>query len=94
MLKKVSSGNLKQTKKNAGQRECAFIKIMRVNQTPVFINRFGWNVIEGPTFNSNVFFGDYHLFSSIKIHLSGKKFTSDVEVQEEGLPALCGSNLV
>jgi histone-lysine N-methyltransferase SETMAR len=42
-----------------------------------------WEILENPPHSSDLAPSDFHLFGKLKEHLSGKRFASDQEVENE-----------
>lgn len=51
------------------------------NLTKALLDSFGWDVLDHPPHSPDLAPSDYHLFTSLKMHLAGKKFSTDQEVQ-------------
>jgi transposase len=47
------------------------------------IEKMGWEILEHPSHSPDLTPSDFHLFGKLKEHLSGKRFASDQEVENE-----------
>lgn len=47
------------------------------------LSSYGWDVLSHPPYFPDLVPSDYHLFTSLKMHMGGKRFSSDEEVMEE-----------
>jgi histone-lysine N-methyltransferase SETMAR len=47
------------------------------------IEKIGWEILKQPTHSPDLAPSDFHLFGKLKEHLSGKRFASDQEVENE-----------
>jgi transposase len=66
------------------------VKLLHGNATPhtagkicETIEKMGWEIIEHPPHSPDLAPSDFHLFGKLKEHLSGKRFASDQEVENE-----------
>ena len=53
------------------------------NATKQLLESFGWDVLNHPAYSPDLAPSDYHLFTSLKMHMGGKKFSTDEEVKVE-----------
>lgn len=53
------------------------------NSTKDLLNKFGWDTVTHPPYSPDMAPSDYHLFTHLKEHMSGKRFDDDDEVKEE-----------
>ncbi|KAL4143874.1 hypothetical protein QTP88_006129 [Uroleucon formosanum] len=51
------------------------------NVTKQLLDSFGWDVLNHPPYSPDLAPSDYHLFTSLKKHMGGKKFSTDEEVK-------------
>jgi len=51
------------------------------NVTKQLLDSFGWDVLNHPPYSPDLAPSDYHLFTSLKKHMGGKKFSADEEVK-------------
>ena len=51
------------------------------NVTTHLLDSFGWDIIGHPPYSPDLAPSDYHLFTSLKMFMSGKRFQSDEEVE-------------
>lgn len=51
------------------------------NATKQLLESFGWDVLNHPAHSPDQAPSDYHLFTSLKMHMGGKKFSTDEEVK-------------
>ena len=51
--------------------------------TKQLLESFGWDVLNHPAYSPDLAPSDYHLFTSLKMHMGGKKFSTDEEVKVE-----------
>jgi histone-lysine N-methyltransferase SETMAR len=54
-----------------------------LEKTRETIEKMGWEILEHPPHSRNLASSDFHLFGKLKEHLSGKRFASDHEVENE-----------
>jgi histone-lysine N-methyltransferase SETMAR len=66
------------------------VKLLHGNATPYTagktretIEKMGWEIIEHPPHSPDLAHSDFHLFGKLKERLSGKRFASDQEVENE-----------
>ncbi|KAL4126639.1 hypothetical protein QTP88_010851 [Uroleucon formosanum] len=52
------------------------------NVTKQLLDSFGWDVLNHPPYSPDLASSDYHLFTFLKKHMGGKKFSTDEEVME------------
>jgi histone-lysine N-methyltransferase SETMAR len=81
--------------RQAIHRKCAGmlargVKLLHHNATPhtagktrETIEKMGWEILERPRHSPDLAPSDFHLFGKLKEHLSGKRFASDQEVENE-----------
>lgn len=53
--------------------------------TKALLDSFGWDVLNHPPYSPDLAPSDYHLFTSLKAHMGGIKFSTDEQVQKEVL---------
>ncbi|UYV82439.1 hypothetical protein LAZ67_21002171 [Cordylochernes scorpioides] len=51
--------------------------------TQMLLENFKWEILTHPPYSSDLAPSDFHLFSALKLHLGGKHFANDDEVQAE-----------
>lgn len=55
----------------------------RANATKELLASFKWDVLNHPAHSPDLVPSDYYLFTSLKLHVGGKRFSTDEEVKEE-----------
>ncbi|VVC37523.1 Hypothetical protein CINCED_3A024544 [Cinara cedri] len=58
-------------------------RLQTANATKQLLDSFGWDVLNHPPYSPDLAPSDYHLFTSLKKHMGGKKFSTNEEVKEE-----------
>lgn len=53
------------------------------NATKELLASFKWDVLNHPAHSPDLAPSDYYLFTSLKLHMGGKRFSTDEEVKEE-----------
>lgn len=53
------------------------------NATKQLLDSFGWDVLNHPPYSPDLAPSDFHLFTSLKMHMGGNKFSTDEEVRGE-----------
>uniref|UniRef100_A0A8D8R8P0 Histone-lysine N-methyltransferase SETMAR n=1 Tax=Cacopsylla melanoneura TaxID=428564 RepID=A0A8D8R8P0_9HEMI len=53
------------------------------NATKQLLDSFGWDVLNHPAHSPDLAPSDYHLFTALKLHMGGKRFSTDEEVKQE-----------
>lgn len=53
------------------------------NATKQLLDSFGWDFLNHPPYSPDLAPSDYHLFTSLNMHMGGKRFSTDEEVKGE-----------
>ena len=52
------------------------------NASKAILDSFGWDILNHPAYSSDLAPSDFHLFTSLKTHMGGKKISTDKEVKQ------------